>query len=34
LATNLGSTQVAFGLRIGLVGLDFGLTTVSSCFRI
>jgi hypothetical protein len=29
-----GSTQVALGFLIGLVSLDFGLTTVSSCFRI
>jgi hypothetical protein len=33
-ATNLGKTQVAFGFLIGLVSLDFGLTTVSSRFRI
>jgi hypothetical protein len=29
-----GSTQVALGFRTGLVSFDFGLTTVSSCFRI
>jgi hypothetical protein len=27
-------TQVALGFLIGLVSLDFGLTTVSSCFLI
>ena len=31
---NDGSTQVAFGFLIGLVSLDFGLTTVSSCLLI
>ena len=29
-----GSTHVAFGFLIGRVSFDFGLTTVSSCFRI
>jgi hypothetical protein len=29
-ATNDGSTHVALGFLIGLVSLDFGLTTVSS----
>jgi hypothetical protein len=29
-----GSTHVAFGFVIGFVSLDFGLTTVSSCFLI
>ena len=33
-AMNDGSTQVAFGFLIGLVSLDFGLTTVSSCLLI
>ena len=33
-AAKTGSTHVAFGFLIGLVSLDFGLTTVSSCFRI
>jgi hypothetical protein len=33
-ATKVGSTQVAFGFLMGLVSLDLGLTTVSSCFRI
>jgi hypothetical protein len=33
-ATNFGSTQVAFGALIGFVSFDFGLTTLSSCFRI
>jgi hypothetical protein len=33
-ATNDGSTHVALGFRTGLVSFDFGLTTVSSCFRI
>jgi len=31
-AKNLGSTQVALGFFTCLVSLDFGLTTVSSCF--
>src|ERR1700730_2692732 len=33
-ATKLGSTHVALGFLIGFVSLDFGLTTVSSCFLI
>ena len=33
-ATNDGSTHVALGFLMGLVSLDFGLTTVSSCLRI
>ena len=33
-ATNVGSTHVALGFLMGFVSLDFGLTTVSSCFRI
>jgi putative SOS response-associated peptidase YedK len=33
-AKKLGSTHVAFGFLIGFVSLDFGLTTVSSCFLI
>ena len=33
-AKNVGSTHVAFGFLMGLVSLDFGLTTVSSCFLI
>jgi hypothetical protein len=33
-ATNRGSTQVTFGFLVGLVSLDLGLTTVSSCLRI
>jgi hypothetical protein len=33
-ATNFGSVQAAFGALIGFVSFDFGLTTVSSCFRI
>ena len=33
-ATNFGSTHVAFGALSGFVSLDFGVTTVSSCFRI
>jgi hypothetical protein len=33
-ATNVGSTQVAFGALIGFVSFDLGLTTVSSCFLI
>jgi hypothetical protein len=33
-AKNVGSTHVAFGFLIGFVSLDFGLTTVSSCFLI
>jgi hypothetical protein len=33
-AVNDGSTQTALGFFNGLVSLDFGLTTVSSCFRI
>ena len=33
-AKNVGSTHVAFGFLIGFVNFDFGLTTVSSCFRI
>jgi hypothetical protein len=32
-AVNDGSTQTDLGFLIGLVSLDFGLTTVSSCFR-
>jgi len=31
-AKKVGSTHVAFGFLIGFVSLDFGLTTVSSCF--
>jgi len=31
---NLGSTQVAFGFLIALVGFDFELTTMSSYFLI
>lgn len=31
---NFGSTHVAFGFLMALVSLDFGLTTVSSCFLI
>ena len=31
---DVGSTHVAFGFLIGFVSLDFGLTTVSSCFLI
>jgi DNA polymerase-4 len=33
-AKNIGSTHVAFGFLIGFVSVDFGLTTVSSCFLI
>jgi hypothetical protein len=33
-ATNRGSTQVTFSFLMGLVSLDLGLTTVSSCLRI
>ena len=33
-ATKVGSTHVALGFLMGLVSLDFGLTTVSSCFLI
>jgi hypothetical protein len=33
-ATNVGSTHVALDFLMGLVSLDFGLTTVSSCLRI
>jgi hypothetical protein len=33
-AKNFGSTQVALGLRTGLVSFDFGLVTVSRFFRI
>src|SRR5258708_5642497 len=33
-AKNVGSTHVAFGFLIGVVSLDFGLTTVSSWFLI
>jgi hypothetical protein len=33
-AKKVGSTHVAFGFLIGFVSLDFGLTTVSSCFLI
>ena len=33
-ATKVGSTHVALGFLIGFVSLDFGLTTVSSCFLI
>jgi hypothetical protein len=33
-AVNDGSTQVALGFLMGFVSLDFGLTTVSSCFLI
>jgi hypothetical protein len=33
-AKNFGSTHVAFGFLMGRVSFVFGLTTVSSCFRI
>jgi hypothetical protein len=33
-ATKVGSTHVALGFLMGLVSLDLGLTTVSSCFLI
>jgi hypothetical protein len=33
-AKNFGSTHVAFGILMGFVSFDFGLTTVSSCFLI
>jgi hypothetical protein len=33
-ARNLGSTHVALGFLIGFVSFDFGVTMVSSCFRI
>ena len=33
-ATKIGSTHVALGFLTGLVSLDFGLMTVSSCFLI
>jgi hypothetical protein len=33
-AVNDGSTHVALGFLMGFVSLDFGLTTVSSCFLI
>jgi hypothetical protein len=33
-ANKIGPTHVAFGFLIAFVSLDFGLTTVSSCFLI
>jgi hypothetical protein len=33
-AINDGWTHVALGLRMGLASLDFGVTAISSCFRI
>jgi hypothetical protein len=33
-AKKVGSAHVAFGFLIGFVSLDFGLTTISSCFLI
>ena len=33
-ATKIGSTDVALGFLTGLVSLDFGLMTVSSCLLI
>ena len=33
-AMNDGSTHTALGFLIGLVSMDFGLTTESSCFLI